>query len=65
MAKFTAVITYTYDVEYEVEAEDFYEAEQEALMLAEEWLPYSSDKGYTDTWVNIDVDLDTQDDLSE
>jgi len=34
-------------------------------MLAEEWLPYSSEKGYTDTWSNIEVDLDTQDDLSE
>ena len=65
MAKFTAVITYTFDSEYEVEAEDFYEAEQEALMLAEEWLPYSSDKGVTYDWIDISVDLDTQDDWSE
>jgi hypothetical protein len=65
MAKFTAVVTYTFDTEYEFEAENQEEAEQEASFLSREWLPYSSEKGYTDSWVDVDMSVYTDEDLFE
>ena len=58
MATFTAVITYSFDTEYEIEAGSYEEAEQRALEEATEWLPYSSIKGYTDTWGQVEVGVD-------
>jgi hypothetical protein len=57
MATFTAVITYHFDTEYEVEAGSYEEAEQRALEEATEWLPYSSVKGYTHDWYQVEVEV--------
>lgn len=56
MATFTAVITYSFDAEYEIEAGSYEEAEQRALEEATEWKPYSSAKGYTDDWGQVEVE---------
>jgi hypothetical protein len=64
MAKFTAVVSFHFDTEYEVEADSYEEAEQEALALAEEWKPYSSEKGYTHDWYTVEIDnLNTDEEL--
>lgn len=57
MATFRGVVTYHFDTEYEVEAGSYEEAEQRALEEATEWLPYSSVKGYTDTWYQVEVEV--------
>jgi hypothetical protein len=66
MATFTVAVSFHFDTEYEVEADSYEEAEQEALNLAEEWKPYSSDKGYTDSWYAVDIEgVHTEDELDE
>lgn len=62
MAKFNVVVSFFYDTDYEVEASDYEQAEQFALELAEEWKPYSSDKGYTDFWHDVQIESVTTDD---
>ena len=57
MATFRAVVTYSFDTEFEFEADTFEEAEDMANNLSGEWLPYSSEKGYTDFWNNTDVEV--------
>lgn len=66
MATFRVVVSFHFDDEYEVEASSYEEAEQEALSLAEEWKPYSSEKGVTYDWYSIDIDnVHTDDELDE
>ena len=66
MATFTVAVSFHFDTEYEVEADIYEEAEQEALNQAEEWKPYSSDKGYTDSWYAVDIEgVHTEDELDE
>ena len=65
MAKFNVVVSFFYDTDYEVEASDYEQAEQFALELAEEWKPYSSDKGYTDFWHDVQIESVTTDDELE
>ena len=62
MAKFNVVVSFFYDTDYEVEASDYEQAEQFALELAEEWKPYSSDKGYTEFWHDVQIESVTTDD---
>jgi hypothetical protein len=57
MATFRAVVTYSFDTEYEFEADTQDEAEDMAENLSTEWLPYSSEKGYTDFWNSREVDV--------
>ena len=56
MANFTVVVSFHFDDEYQVEADSYDEAEQKALELAEEWKPYSSDKGVTYDWYSVDIE---------
>jgi hypothetical protein len=66
MAKFNVVVAFHFDTEYEVEANDYDEAEQLALDLAEEWKPYSSEKGYTESWYATEIEyVNTDDELVE
>ena len=65
MAKFTAVVNFTFDAEYEVEAGTYEDAEEQALALAEEWKPYSSDKGVTYDWIDVEVEVSTEDELED
>jgi hypothetical protein len=65
MATFNVVVSFSYDTDYEVEASDYEQAEQFALELAEEWKPYSSEKGYTDFWHDVQIDSVTTDDELE
>jgi hypothetical protein len=65
MAKFNVVVSFFYDTDYEVEASDYEQAEQFALELAEEWKPYSSDKGYTEFWHDVQIESVTTDDELE
>lgn len=64
MARFDVTVSFHFDTEYEVEADSYEEAEQEALRLAEEWKPYSSELGYTHDWYSVDIDnCSTSDEL--
>jgi hypothetical protein len=66
MANFTVVLSFHFDHEYEVEADSYEDAEQKALELAEEWKPYSSDKGVTYDWYAVDIEnCHTEDELDE
>lgn len=66
MAKFTVVLSFHFDDEYEVEADNYTDAEQLALEMAEEWKPYSSDKGVTYDWYSVNVEsVYTPDELDE
>jgi hypothetical protein len=66
MAKFTVAVSFHFDDEYEVEADSYDEAEQLALEMAEEWKPYSSEKGYTDWWYSVDVEgIHTEDEAED
>ena len=57
MATFRAIVTYTFDTEFEFEADSYEEADNMASDLSSEWLPYSSQKGYTDFWANTDIEV--------
>ena len=65
MATFDVVVSFFFDTDYRVEANSFEEAEEEALALAEEWKPYSSDKGYTEFWHDVQIESVTTDDELE
>ena len=65
MATFTTVVTFTFDAEYEVEADTYENAEEQALSQAEEWKPYSSDKGVTYDWIDVEVEVSTEDELED
>lgn len=66
MATFRVVVSFHFDDEYQVEADSYDQAEQEALALAEEWKPYSSDKGVTYDWYSVDIEnVYTDDELDE
>lgn len=66
MATFEVVVSFHFDTEYEVEADSYEEAEQLALSQAEEWKPYSSDKGVTYDWYSVDIEnCSTNDELPE
>jgi hypothetical protein len=55
---FRAVVNYQFDTEIEVVAHSFEEAEELANNIAQDlYLPYTSEKGYTDFWHTIDVDV--------
>ena len=60
MATFKAIVTYTFDTEYEFEADSYEQADNIASDLSAEWLPYSSEKGYTDFWANTDLEVSYQ-----
>lgn len=66
MAKFNVTVSFHFDDEYEVEADSYDEAERLALDLAEEWKPYSSEKGVTYDWYAIDIEnLHTDEDIED
>ena len=66
MATFTVVVSFHFDDEYQVEADSYDEAERLALELAEEWKPYSSEKGVTYDWYSTDIEsVYTDDELDE
>lgn len=66
MANFTVVVSFHFDDEYQVEADSYTDAEQLALELAEEWKPYSSDKGVTYDWYSVEIEnVHTDDELEE
>jgi len=66
MATFDVTVSFHFDTEYSVEADSYEEAESEALRLAEEWKPYSSEKGYTHDWYTVDIEnCSTNDELDE
>lgn len=66
MATFRVVVSFHFDDEYEVEASSYEEAEQLALSQAEEWKPYSSDKGVTYDWYSVDIEnVFTDDELDD
>lgn len=66
MATFDVSISFHFDTTYEVEAKSYEEAEELAMSLSEEWLPYSSQKGYTESWYSVDVEaVTTNDELDE
>lgn len=56
MIKYTVGVSFHFDTTYEVEATSQDEAEQLALQKAEEWLPYSSELGYTHDWYSVDIE---------
>ena len=66
MANFNVSVSFHFDDEYEVEADSYEEAEQLALQEAEEWKPYSSEKGVTYDWYSVDIEnVHTDDELDE
>jgi hypothetical protein len=66
MATFDVTVSFHFDTEYQVEADSYEEAEQLALHEAQEWLPYSSDKGVTYDWYSIEIEnCSTNDELVE
>ena len=66
MATFDVTVSFHFDDEFRVEASDYEQAEQFALELAEQWKPYSSDKGVTYDWYSVDIEnVYTDDDLEE
>ena len=56
MATFEVTVTYHFDTTYEVEADTYEQAEYKALEEATEWKPYSSIKGYTEDWYQVEVE---------
>jgi hypothetical protein len=56
MATFEVTVTYHFDTTYEVEADSYEQAEYKALEEATEWKPYSSVKGYTEDWYQVEVE---------
>jgi hypothetical protein len=56
MALFKVAVSFHFDDEYEVNADNYEEAEQLALEMAEEWKPYSSEKGVTYDWYATDIE---------
>ena len=56
MATFEVTVTYHFDTTYEVEADSYEQAEYKALEDATEWKPYSSIKGYTHDWYQVEVE---------
>lgn len=56
MALFKVVVSFHFDDDYEVNADSYEDAERQALDLAEEWKPYSSDKGVTYDWYSVDIE---------
>jgi hypothetical protein len=66
MATFDVTVSFHFDTEYQVEADSYEEAEQQAMNLAEEWKPYSSELGYTHDWYSVDIEnVHTNDELSD
>ncbi len=62
MATFNVVVSFFYDTDYTIEADSYEEAEEKALEEAEEWKPYSSDKGWTEIWHDVQIESVTTDD---
>jgi hypothetical protein len=56
MATFEVTVSFHFDTTYKVEAKSYEEAEELALAEAEEWKPYSSDKGVTYDWCSVDIE---------
>ena len=56
MALFKVAVSFHFDDEYEVVADSYEQAEQFALEMAEEWKPYSSEKGVTYDWYATDIE---------
>lgn len=66
MALFKVAVSFHFDDEYELNADSYEQAEQFALEMAEEWKPYSSDKGVTYDWYSVDIEgVHTDEDLDE
>ena len=66
MATFNVVVSFFYDTDYTIEADSYEEAERLALEEAEEWKPYSSNKGWTEFWHDVQIDsITTDDELDE
>jgi hypothetical protein len=65
MATFDVVVSFFFDTDYRVEANSYEEAERLALEEAEEWKPYSSDKGWTEFWHDVQIESVTTDDELE
>ena len=66
MATFEVTLSFHFDHEYEVEADSYEEAEQKAMSMGLEWLPYSSELGYTHDWYSVDIEnCSTNDELPE
>lgn len=66
MATFEVTLSFHFDHEYEVEADSYEEAEEKALSMGLEWLPYSSELGYTHDWYSVDIEnCSTNDELPE
>jgi len=65
MATFNVVVSFFYDTDYTIEADSYEEAEEKALEEAEEWKPYSSDKGWTEFWHDVQIESITTDDEME
>ena len=66
MATFDVTVSFHFDTEYQVEANSYEEAEEKALAEAREWLPYSSELGYTHDWYSVDIEnVHTNDELDE
>ena len=66
MATFDVTVSFHFDTEYSVEANSYEEAEELALAEAEEWKPYSSEKGYTHDWYTVDIEnCSTNDELED
>jgi hypothetical protein len=56
MATFEVTVTYHFDTTYEVEADSYEQAEYKAQEEATEWKPYSSVKGYTEDWYQVEIE---------
>lgn len=56
MATFEVTVTYHFDTTYEIEADSYEQAEYKAQEEATEWKPYSSTKGYTEDWYQIEIE---------
>lgn len=56
MATFDVAVSFHFDDEFTVEADSYEEAERLALELAEQWKPYSSEKGVTYDWYSVDIE---------
>ena len=65
MANFRVVVSFHFDDEYNIIADSYEDAEQLALEMAEEWKPYSSDKGVTYDWYSVDIENVFTDDVLE
>jgi len=66
MALFKVSLSFHFDDEYEVNADSYDEAERLAIEMAEEWKPYSSEKGVTYDWYSVDVEgVYTDEELDE